>query len=80
MKTTVLLFGIATELVGNSSINVELPTNTTVNYFKKLLIEQHPTLKKMSAYAIAINEIYASDETMINESDVIAIIPPVSGG
>ena len=80
MKITVLLFGIATELVGNSSLTVELLVNTKIASFKNLLIEQHPTLKQMSSYAIAINESYASDETIIKENDVIAIIPPVSGG
>ena len=34
----------------------------------------------MSAYAVAINESYVTDETIIQENDVIAIIPPVSGG
>lgn len=80
MKITVLLFGIATELVGNSSLTVELLVNTNIASFKNLLIEQHPTLKQMSSYAIAINESYASDETIIKENDIIAIIPPVSGG
>lgn len=80
MKTTVLLFGIATDLIGNSSLDVLLPINCTVASFKELLTKQHPKLEKMSAYAIAINESYATDETVIQNNDIIAIIPPVSGG
>jgi molybdopterin converting factor small subunit len=34
----------------------------------------------MSSYAIAINESYATDDMLIQENDVVAIIPPVSGG
>lgn len=80
MKITVLLFGIATDLIGSSSLEVALPINSSVNSFKDLLKEQHPKLEKMSAYAVAINESYVTDETIIQENDVIAIIPPVSGG
>lgn len=79
MKITVLLFGIATDLVGSSSLNIELPTKSTIASFKKA-ISEHSQLKKMSTYAVAINESYATDETLINENDVVAIIPPVSGG
>ena len=80
VKITVLLFGIATDLIGSSSLTVELPVNCSVTSFKELLVIQHPELKQMSAYAVAINESYATDETIITENDVIAIIPPVSGG
>ncbi|CAM1350552.1 MoaD/ThiS family protein [Tenacibaculum insulae] len=80
MKITVLLFGIATDLTGNSSLIVELPVTTNIASFKNLLVTQHPKLKQMSSYAIAINESYANDETVIKENDVVAIIPPVSGG
>ena len=80
VKITVLLFGIATDLIVSSSLTVELPVNCSVTSFKELLVTQHPKLKQMSSYAIAINESYATDETIITENDVIAIIPPVSGG
>lgn len=80
MNINVLLFGIATDLIGSSSLEITLPINCTVTSFKELLKEQHPKLEKLSAYAIAINESYATDETVIQNNDVIAIIPPVSGG
>lgn len=80
MKINVLLFGIATDLIGSTSLEVVLPVNCNVTAFKELLVIQHPKLKQMSSYAIAINENYAADETIIKENDLIAIIPPVSGG
>ena len=79
VKTNILLFGITTDLVGSSSLEIELPTNCNVNTFKEI-ISKHNQLHKMSSYAVAINESYATDETVIKENDVIAIIPPVSGG
>ncbi|ALU73916.1 MoaD/ThiS family protein [Tenacibaculum finnmarkense] len=80
MKTTVLLFGIATDLIGNASLEITLPENCSVSHFKELLTEQYPRLAKISAYAVAINESYAKQETLIKKNDIIAVIPPVSGG
>lgn len=80
MNVNVLLFGIATDLIGSSSLQIELPINCSVANFKELLITKNESLKEMSTYAVAINESYASDETLIKDNDVIAIIPPVSGG
>lgn len=80
MKIHVLLFGIATDLIGSASLKIALPINCNITSFKNLLVAQHPKLKQMSSYAVAINESYATDETIIKENDVVAIIPPVSGG
>ncbi|WP_299118779.1 MoaD/ThiS family protein [uncultured Tenacibaculum sp.] len=80
MNINVLLFGIATDLIGSSSLQIELPINCSVATFKEILVSKNESLKEMSTYAVAINESYASDETIIKESDIVAIIPPVSGG
>ncbi|CAM1343048.1 MoaD/ThiS family protein [Tenacibaculum aestuarii] len=80
MKTTLLLFGIATDLADSSSLTLELPNKSSVASFKEFLFNEFPEFRKMSSYAVAINESYASDDTLIRENDVIAIIPPVSGG
>ena len=80
MKINVLLFGIATDLIGSVALEIVLPINCNITSFKELITKQYPELQKMSSYAIAINESYATDETIITENDVVAIIPPVSGG
>lgn len=80
MTITLLLFGAATDLLGTSETTLEVPNNSTVTRFKEILANQFPELAIMSSYAIAVNENYASNETILKENDVIAIIPPVSGG
>lgn len=80
MQTQVLLFGIVADLVGESSINLELKMDGTVSDFKKKLTEAYPQLQNYTTYAIALNEAYALDDTIVKDNDVIAIIPPVSGG
>ena len=80
MKIQVLLFGITTDLLGTSSLEVEVPNNSTISIFIKQFLTKYPQLENIESYAIAVNEEYASNQTMLKENDVIAIIPPVSGG
>lgn len=80
MKVNILLFGISTDLVGSNSVEFELTKNASVGDFKTSFQQQFPQLSQLNSYAIAVNENYASDTTELKENDVVAIIPPVSGG
>jgi len=80
MTLTILLFGITTDLLGASSVTITLKPDTTVGSFKSLLLKEYPELHKIKSYAVAVNETYAADETILKPKDVVAIIPPVSGG
>ena len=80
MNLKVLFFGISTDLIGAKSISFSILPNTTVSEFKILIQEKYPQLSQINSYAIAINESYASNETVLKEDDIVAIIPPVSGG
>jgi len=80
MKLDILLFGITTDLVGTSNIEIEVPTNSSVGHFKNEMLTKFPQLSNIGTYAIAVNESYASDDILLQENDVVAVIPPVSGG
>ncbi|MFY0602553.1 MAG: MoaD/ThiS family protein [Flavobacteriaceae bacterium] len=80
MKLNVLLFGITTDLVGASSLEVEVLANSSIAHFKDQLVVLYPQLSNIESYAIAVNESYASNDQLLQEKDVVAIIPPVSGG
>ena len=75
-----LFFGITTDLVGGSQLEIETPVNTSVNDFKENLKEKYSQLENINSYAIAVNESYANDDVVLQENDVVAVIPPVSGG
>ena len=80
MKIQILFFGITTDLVGASNLDLEIADALTVVGFKNFLKEEYLQLKNINSYAIAVNESYAADELTLKEGDVIAVIPPVSGG
>ena len=80
MNLNVLAFGIAKDIFGKSSIDVELDGKATTGKLKQSLEERFPRLKQLASYMVAVNNEYASDEGVLTERDEIAIIPPVSGG
>lgn len=80
MKIELLFFGITTDLVGKNSLKYELSENATVKDLKDGLVADFDSLAKIDEYAIAVNENYANEEVMLSEGDLVAIIPPVSGG
>ena len=80
MKIQLLFFGISTDLVGRSSMSFKLKENSTVKEFKEILLLNFSALKNMQQFAIAVNETYVNDDILLQEGDIIAIIPPVSGG
>lgn len=80
MIVNILFFGITSDLVKSNEISFFLEEKSTVKDCKVALTAQFPTLKNINSYAIAVNESYATDEVFLKNGDVIAIIPPVSGG
>jgi len=80
MKITTLFFGITADLIGATELDLELSGSISIGAFKIVLKEKYPQLKSIDSYAIAVNEVYAEGDFILKESDVVAIIPPVSGG
>ncbi|MCB0373160.1 MAG: MoaD/ThiS family protein [Muricauda sp.] len=83
---TILLFGIAKDIVGSPTLSVPTSSITgkkipnTVGELKTFLSNTYPELNKLSSMAVAVNHNYAEDHETINSYDEIALIPPVSGG
>lgn len=80
MKINTLFFGITTDLVGTSQLQVEVDENSSIADFKAVLQDEFSQLENINSYAIAVNEEYATDAVVLKENDVVAVIPPVSGG
>jgi molybdopterin converting factor subunit 1 len=80
MKIKTLFFGITADFMGESERDVAVPSSISIVAFKAVLKEKYPELKNIESYAIAVNEVYAEDTLLLKEGDVVAVIPPVSGG
>ncbi len=80
MHLKIHTFGIARDICGAPSLLLELPNGTTAGQLKQLLSEQYPRLGRLASFLLAVNEEYASSDTLLLPEDEIAVIPPVSGG
>ncbi|MCO4818895.1 MAG: molybdopterin converting factor subunit 1 [Bacteroidetes bacterium] len=76
----VLIFGAARDIIGKRELDFPLPTNPSVKSFRENIFKEFPELKKLNALAFAVNEEYANDDDVLKNQDVVALIPPVSGG
>ena len=79
-KMKILAFGIAREIMGGSSIEMDIAENATVTDLKQLLTTQYPRLNRLNSFLIAVNMEYAQPHQILKSTDEIALIPPVSGG
>ncbi len=79
MQVDILAFGIAKDILGSHKICMPIG-GSSIDQLKIELEKRYPELKQLSTYLIAVNNEYADEETVLHESDEIAIIPPVSGG
>lgn len=80
MKLNILAFGITKDIVGGSSVEVELSEGLSVGEFKTVLGDRYPAMKELKSLLVAVNEEYGDDQLILTEKDEIALIPPVSGG
>jgi molybdopterin converting factor subunit 1 len=80
MAVSVLLFGIARDLVGQSSIAVTPWQSMHVADLLSEVHQQYPAIQEIKSLLVAVNGEYAEPDQLINEADEVALIPPVSGG
>jgi molybdopterin converting factor subunit 1 len=78
---TVLFFATLRDHIGARSVEIEIPTQTNVAGFKKLVIEKFPVLRGLMGHMlISVNQEYVFDDAIIPDQAEIALFPPVSGG
>lgn len=81
MKVHLLLFAVLGDIVGESSRQLVLADGTRAIDVWRDLREKHPELRPYERPPFtAVNESYVDPETVLNDGDEIAFIPPVSGG
>ena len=80
-KIKVRLFANLRELVGEREITITVPSGITVSYLNNEILKKYPQLKSFSnKFVTSVNCKVISGDTIINSSDEIALLPPVSGG
>jgi molybdopterin converting factor subunit 1 len=80
MKITILFFGAAYDLAGVRQMPMELTEGMDTESLRTILAERFSGINSNMRYALAVNERHCTQPTMLKEGDVVAVLPPVSGG
>jgi len=79
MTVTVLLFADLRLAAGRSELRLPLPEPASVRTAAEAL-ERELGSGRLSGAMVAVNERYAAPSTALADGDVVAFLPPVSGG
>ena len=81
MKLTIHLFATLKDAAPAGRLEIEVPDGCDVAAVWDAAIARAPQLEKWRRHArVAVNQEYASDDTIVPAGAEIALIPPVSGG
>jgi molybdopterin converting factor subunit 1 len=77
----VLFFGAARDVVDANPLDLSLDEPATVGSAFQSLVERFSQLERFGrSLLFAVNQEYATPDTLLKENDELAVFPPVSGG
>jgi molybdopterin converting factor subunit 1 len=80
-RVKLLFFATLRDRAGTKSMELDIPSELTVQGLKEKISADYPNLKgSMSSVLITINREYAFDDAIIPQDAELAMFPPVSGG
>lgn len=81
IRVTLLYFGQARDASGKGDQKFSLPPGSTVDALVNLATDKHSKLKRMKgSMQVALNEEMAKGDELLEDGDVVALLPPVAGG
>lgn len=76
-----LFFGAARDVVDANPLDLSLEAPATVSSAFQSLVERFSQLERFGrSLLFAVNQEYATPDTVLKENDELAVFPPVSGG
>ena len=81
VKVRVLFFGAARDVVDQNPLEISLAAPATVSTAFQSLVAKFSDLERFGrSLLFAVNQEYATPDTVLKENDELAVFPPVSGG
>jgi molybdopterin synthase sulfur carrier subunit len=81
MKIKILFFSSIKDKLKKNSDEIEVQDEISVDQLLNILKEKYPDISdRLDNVMIAVNEEYKDKDYKLKEGDVVALIPPVSGG
>jgi molybdopterin converting factor subunit 1 len=81
MNVRLLYFAVLRDITGKSEAELSLPPGTrAADVWQKLRNDYVQLADYSRPPMVAVNETYASADTVLRDGDELAFIPPVAGG
>lgn len=80
MTVTLLLFASYADALGASSLDMHLPGASTVGDLLAAIRSRPGADRLPPKPLVAVNQAYASLDSVVRDGDEVALIPPVAGG
>lgn len=81
MRITIRFFALHRDVVGAPQIELDVDEGSTAGDVWARLGEQYPHLRPSTrSLMFAVNQAFATPDTVLHNGDEVAFIPPVSGG
>ncbi len=80
-KIGLRLYASIKDLLGKDKVDVDWTDNMTTRDLRKKLYESFPILSFVNAqFTISVNRRVVGDRELIQKTDELAVLPPISGG
>lgn len=81
MRVKMLYFGPARDASGRAEEVLSLEEGSSVRSLLDRVSEEHAKLRRMrGSVKVAVNEEIAKGDEVLEDGDVVALLPPVAGG
>lgn len=80
MRVRVLYFASFRELLGVGNEDLQIPSGSTVGAVLERIKKVHSELTETEKMLVAVNGSFVESGLLLNDGDVVAFFPPVSGG
>lgn len=80
MKVTIRFFASLREEIGIEREELELEKGSAITDLLVALKRTHPVLLGNENFLIAVNGVRSKVDQRLGEGDIVALLPPVSGG
>ena len=81
MRVNIRVFARLRDIVGAAELDRDVPTGATAQRIWDDLVEEFPDISTYTgSISTAVNAEYAKMETVLDDGDEVAFLPPVSGG
>ncbi len=78
---TIQAFASAADAIGARERTMDIPQSCSIAQVWARLMESHPDLRTLeTTMAFAINDQLVASSAILEDGDILALLPPVSGG